>query len=125
MAQMAILRVIDEVQVDTRRLDEIVFELGAPAAHQVFDSTLEQLSAALHDADAAERAQDPAGVVAAADRIGRLSWTLGLVTLSAVALDLARVMERGDDTARAAVRSRMMRVGRCSLEALLDDAGIG
>lgn len=125
MTQMAVLRVVDAVRVDTRRLDEIVFEIGAPAAHRAFDSALQQLAAALHAVDEAGRARDPAGVVAAADRIGRLAWSLGLVTLSAVAMDLVRAAEGGDGVAQAAVRARLMRVGGCSLAALLDEAAIG
>lgn len=125
MAQMARLKVSDEVRVDTRRLDEIVFELGAPAAHQVFDSALEALSAELHRVETAARGEDAAAVVAAADQIARLAWRLGLVTLSGVAVDLARCAECGDRAARAAVQARLMRVGSCSLEALLDEAAIG
>lgn len=125
MAQMAMLKVRDEVRVDTRRLDEIVFELGARAAHQVFDSALEKLSAELHRVEAAAAKGDAAAIVAAADQIGRLAWRLGLVTLSGVAVDLARCAERGDPIACAAVRARLLRVGSCSLEALLDEAAIG
>ena len=66
-----------------------------------------------------------AGILAAADQIGRLAWRLGLVTLSGVAVDLARCAERGDAIARAAVQARLMRVGSCSLAALLDEAAIG
>lgn len=125
MTRMAMLKVVDEVRVDTSRLDEIVFELGAPAAHQVFDSALEKLSAQLHGVEAAAQQGDAAAIVAAADQIARLAWRLGLVTLAGVAVDLARCAEGADAIARAAVQARLMRVGSCSLEALLDEAAIG
>ena len=111
--------------MDTRRLDEIVFELGARAAHQVLDNALEKLSEELHRVEAASRRGDAAAIVAAADQIGRLAWRLGLVTLAGVAVDLARCAERGDPIARAAVQARLLRVGSCSLETLLDEAAIG
>ena len=43
MVQVALLNYHDGVRVDTRCLDEITSELGATAAHLVFDSALEQL----------------------------------------------------------------------------------
>ena len=125
MASTAVLRPVDEVRVDTRRLDQITLELGASAAHQVFDRALEKLSEELHRVEGAARRGDSAAIVAAADQIGRVDWLLGLVTLSGVAVDLARCAEGGDVAARVAVQARLMRVGSCSLEALLDQAAIG
>ena len=125
MVQVALLNYHDGVRVDTRCLDEITSELGATAAHLVFDSALEQLSLALQGVDRCLQAGDDAGVVAAADQIARIGWALGLVTLSAVAVDIVRVTGGRNGAARAAVRARLMRVGSSSLALLLDEAAIG
>ena len=125
MAQVALLDYRDQVRVDTGCLEEILSELGASAAHRVLDSAIEQLSASLSGGERSIQSDDDASVVAAADRIARVGWAFGLVTLSAVALDMVRVTALRDAHAREAVRARLMRVGRSSLAVLLEEAAMG
>ena len=55
-----------------------------------------------------------------ADRLSRLAWQIGLVSLSGVAIDLGFCAERSDMSALEAVRARLMRVGNRSLTQIWD-----
>ena len=120
MAQISALAVPEAVRVDSRRVAEIIAELGETAAQHVVGLALEQLAAALTAVDAALQAGDLAQAVAEAERISRLAWQIGLLSLAGVAMDLGSAAERGDQAALAAIRARLMRVGNRSLTAIWD-----
>ncbi len=113
MAQIKALAMSEPVRVDARRVGDIVNELGESAAQNVIGLALEQLATALTAADTALEAGDLAQAVAHADRLSRLAWQIGLLSLA------------GGDGALAAVRARLMRVGNRSLTAIWDRGGIG
>lgn len=125
MAQITALAVSEPVRVDARRVSDIVTELGETAAQNVIGLALEQLAGALTATDAALEAGDLAQAVAHADRLSRLAWQIGLLSLAGVAMDLGNCADRRDTGALAAVRARLMRVGNRSLTAIWDRGGIG
>ncbi|WP_411838091.1 hypothetical protein [Paracoccus sp. ME4] len=106
--------------MDSRRVAEIVAELGETAAQHVIGLALEQLATALAAVDQALDRADRAQAVAHAERISRLAWQIGLLSLAGVAMDLGSAAERGDMPALAAIRARLMRVGNRSLTAIWD-----
>ena len=120
MAQISALAVPEAVRVDSRRVAEIIAELGETAAQHVVGLALEQLAAALTAVDAALQAGDLAQAVADAERSSRRAWQIGLLSLAGVAMDLGSAAERGDQAALAAIRARLMRVGNRSLTAIWD-----
>lgn len=124
MAQIKALAMSEPVRVDARRVGDIVNELGESAAQNVIGLALEQLATALTAADTALEAGDLAQAVAHADRLSRLAWQIGLLSLAGVAMDLGSCAERRDMGALAAVRARLMRVGNRSLTAIWDRGGI-
>lgn len=125
MAQVTALAVSEPVRVDAHRLGMIVNELGETAAQNVIGLTLEQLATILTAADEAIRRDDLAASVAHADRLARLAWQIGLLSLAGVAMDLGSCAERRELTALAAVRARLMRVGNRSLTEIWERSGIG
>ncbi|MDP5306595.1 hypothetical protein [Paracoccus spongiarum] len=125
MAQITALAVSEPVRVDARRVGDIVSELGETAAQNVIGLALEQLAGALTATDAALEAGDLAQAVAHADRLSRLAWQIGLLSLAGVAMDLGSCAERRDMGALAAVRARLLRVGNRSLTAIWDRPGLG
>ncbi|MCF3974405.1 hypothetical protein [Paracoccus salsus] len=124
MAQIMALAVSEPVRVDARRVGDIVSELGETAAQNVIGLALEQLASAMSTIDEALVAGDLAQAVAQADRLSRLAWQIGLLSLAGVAMDLGACAERRDMSALAAVRARLMRVGNRSLTAIWDRSGI-
>lgn len=120
MAHVTALAVSESVRVDIRRVGDIVSELGETAAQTVIGLALEQLAAALTTVDAAVRAGDLATVVADSERMSRLAWQIGLLSLAGVAMDLGSCADRGEPAALAAVHTRLMRVGNRSLTAIWD-----
>ncbi|WP_378947743.1 hypothetical protein [Paracoccus sp. R86501] len=106
--------------MDGRRVAEIFAELGEPAARNVIGMALEQLASILTEVDAALGAGDMAQSVAHAERMSRLAWQIGLLSLAGVAMDLGSTAERGDMPAVAAIRARLLRVGNRSLTAIWD-----
>ncbi|MFN4060600.1 MAG: hypothetical protein ACK4IA_07595 [Paracoccus hibiscisoli] len=125
MAQISALAVSEVVRVDSRRVAEIVTELGETAAQHVIGLALEQLAAALTTVDEALQAGDMGQAVAQAERMSRLAWQIGLLSLAGVAMDLGSTAERGDMAALAAIRARLLRVGNRSLTAIWDRTALG
>lgn len=124
MAQITALAVSETVRVDARRVGDIVNELGETAAQNVIGLALEQLASALTATDQAIKQDDLAAAVGHADRLARLAWQIGLLSLAGVAMDLGGCAERRDLASLAAVRARLMRVGNRSLTEIWDRAGI-
>lgn len=120
MAHVTALAVDEPVRVDARRVGDIVNELGEDAAHNVIGIALEQLAAAMQAVDDAILSGDLAAVVVHSDRMARLSWQVGLTSLSGVAVDLGCCAEKRDLASLAAVRARLMRVGNRSLTEIWD-----
>ena len=120
MAQISALAISEAVRVDSRRVAEIVAELGETSAQHVIGLALEQLAAALTAGDGALDDPDLAQAAAHAERMSRLAWQIGLLSLAGVAMDLGSTAERGDVPALAAIRARLLRVGNRSLTAIWD-----
>ncbi|TNH40059.1 hypothetical protein [Paracoccus haeundaensis] len=120
MAQISALAISEAVRVDSRRVAEIVAELGETSAQHVIGLALEQLAAALTAVDSALDDADLAQAAAHAERMSRLAWQIGLLSLAGVAMDLGSTAERGDVPALAAIRARLLRVGNRSLTAIWD-----
>ena len=120
MAQVTTLAMWEQVRVDTRRVAGIVNELGETSARNVIELALEQLAAKLTAVDQALSQGDLAQAAADADRVARLAWQIGLLSLAGVAMDLGSCADRGDRVALAAVQARLMRVGNRSLTAIWD-----
>ncbi|AZY92527.1 MULTISPECIES: hypothetical protein [Paracoccus] len=120
MAQISALAISEAVRVDSRRVAEIVAELGETSAQHVIGLALEQLAAALTAVDGALDDADLAQAAAHAERMSRLAWQIGLLSLAGVAMDLGSTAELGDVPALAAIRARLLRVGNRSLTAIWD-----
>lgn len=120
MAQISALPISEAVRVDSRRVAEIVAELGETSAQHVIGLALEQLAAALTAVEGALNDNDLAQAAAHAERMSRLAWQIGLLSLAGVAMDLGSTAEHGDVPALAAIRARLLRVGNRSLTAIWD-----
>lgn len=118
MAKAMRLPVEEPVRIDTRRLGDIMHELGEPAARSLISRAVEQLGAEMAALGTAARAGDLHRVSLAADRVSRDAWQIGMTTLSAVAVHTADCARGGDGPAVAAVLARLDRVAAQSLRAI-------
>lgn len=125
MAKIARLSVDEPINIDMNRLEEIVSELGESSASAVIGAALEQLALAMARTLSAGEQGDLRGVVTHADRLSRLAWQVGLVTLAAVAVDVGRCAERRDFSALAATAARLKRIGNRSLTEIWDQPDQG
>lgn len=123
MAKALRLAVGEPVRIDTRRLDDIMRELGEAAARSLISRAAEQLGVDMDSLASAMRDGDLRQVSLAADRLSREAWQIGLTTLSAVAVHAADCARGGDGPAVAAVLARLDRVAAQSLRALRGEAG--
>lgn len=121
MVNLMVLTMQEPVQVDARRLGEIVDELGETAAHNVICVALEQLAQALSDARLAAMTGDMAELAARSEMLSRLAWQVGLTSLAGVAVDVAACAERQDGIALAATLARLIRIGNRSLTEIWDE----
>ena len=113
--KIAVLAVEEEILVDMQRLEQIVTELGQDTANYVLGAALEQLAQALTNTVTAAGREDLATVVSQADRLSRLAWQVGLVSLAGVAVDVGRCAETRDLPGLAATAGRLRRIGNRSL----------
>ncbi|AGT10299.1 hypothetical protein [Paracoccus aminophilus] len=120
MEKVAILEVDEEINVDGRRIGEIVAELGETAAQSLLVSALEHLAEAFRQTMRAAEAGDFAQAVSHLDRLSRLAWQVGLVSLAGVAIDVGRCAETGDMAGFAATLARLSRVVNRSLTEIWD-----
>ena len=120
MGNLTVLAMQEPVQVDVRRLGEIVNELGESAAQTIICAAMEQLAAALAGAREAAMAGDMARLAERAELLSRLAWQVGLPGLAGVAVDVLACAERRDATGLAATLARMMRIGNRSLTEIWD-----
>lgn len=120
MARITALAVNEAVQIDARRVGDIVNELGETAAQNLITMALEQMALAITAVERALDTRQTADAVAHADRLSRLAWQIGLPSLAGVAVDVASCAEHGDTGSLAAVRARLMRVGNRSLTEIWD-----
>lgn len=120
MADISALIISESIRVDRRRVSDIIVELGETAAQNVIGMALEQLAETLVTVQEALARGDLAQAAAQAERLSRLAWQIGLLSLAGVAMDLGSTAERGDLTAVAAIGARLTRVGNRSLTAIWD-----
>ena len=120
MAKIARLSVDEPISIDMNRLEEIVSELGESNASDVIGAALEQLALALDRTLTAIERGELARAVTHAERLSRLAWQVGLVTLAAVAVDVGRCAEQRNLAALAATGARLDRIGNRSLTEIWD-----
>lgn len=120
MTGIARLALEESVSIDMHRLEEIVQELGEATAVHVIAAALEELAVALTRTVAAAQVGALADVATQADRLARLAWQVGLVTLAGVAVDVGTCAERRDAGALAATSARLARIGNRSLTRIWD-----
>ncbi|WP_134678624.1 hypothetical protein [Paracoccus ravus] len=123
MAEIARLALEEQMTIDRQRLDAIVAELGNVAAMQIISAALEQLALAMTRTVEAVDKGDLASVTRDADRLARLAWQLGLVTMAGVAVDVGRCAEGRDQAALLATAARLRRIGGLSLTRIWDPPG--
>ena len=113
MRNVAALAVAEPVSIDETRLQGIVNQLGDAAAGGLIRLTLEQMALAVQALRV--EAGGPDAVAIQAQRLSRLAWQVGLVTLAGVAVDIADCAQAGDPVALQATLARMERVAKRSL----------
>jgi len=101
--------------IDHQRLNNMVAALGENAASRIISAALEQLAVAMSRLAGAIDRGDLVGVGCEADRISRLAWQLGLVTMAAVAVDVGTCAERRDSGGLRATSARLGRISNHSL----------
>lgn len=120
MTNIAILRISEGVDITQRRIDDIISELGEAAAHHLIETALTQLALALRATILAAQTGDLARVTTQAERLSRLAWQVGLISLTSVAVDVGRCAEMHDPQALSATLARLQRVGNASLAQIKD-----
>lgn len=121
MGGLMVLSMHEKPRVDTRRVAEILHELGDTAGQSVICVALEKLAQGLADIRGAAFRGDMADLARQSELLSRLAWQLGLVSLAGVSVDVAICAERRDATALAATLARLMRIGNRSLTDVWDD----
>ena len=121
MSKIAPLGVVEPIRVDAGRIQNIVNELGEVAAEGVIQMALEQMATSVEGLLESARQGDDAAIVAQAERLSRLAWQVGLVSLAGVAIDVADCARRNEAVALTATLARAVRVANRSLTEIWDE----
>ena len=121
MNNIAPLGVAEPIRVDAGRIQNIVNELGEIAAEGVIQMALEQMATSVEGLLDSARRGDDGGVVGQAERLSRLAWQDGLVSLAGVAIDVADCARRNEAVALTATLARAVRVADRSLTEIGDE----
>ena len=121
MSKIAPLGVAEPIRVDAGRIQNIVTELGGSAAEGVIQLALEQMASLVEGVLESARQGDDAAVVSQAERLSRLAWQVGLVSLAGVAIDVADCAHRHEAVALTATLARAVRVANRSLTEIWDE----
>ena len=121
MSNIAPLGVAEPIRVDAGRIQNIVNELGEVAAEGVIQMALEQMATSVEGLLESARQGDDAAIVAQAERLSRLAWQVGLVSLAGVAIDVADCARRHQAVALTATLARAVRVANRSLTEIWDE----
>lgn len=120
MGNVAALGMAEPVRVDAGRVRHIVDELGENAAKGLIEMALEQMAIAVTALQREADGGDAVRIAAKAERLSRLAWQVGLVSLARVADDVAACARRTDAVALAATLARAVRVANRSLTEIWD-----
>lgn len=118
------LATCEAVRIDDHRVGEIVNELGVTSAQHVIGLAMEQIALAMTELRDLALTGALEAAALRADRLSRLAWQVGLVSLAGVAVDVATAAERSDHPAFSATVSRLMRVGNQSVTEIWDTGGL-
>ncbi|TXB70091.1 hypothetical protein FQV27_06515 [Paracoccus aurantiacus] len=121
MMKVASLGVDEPIRVDNGRVQDIVNELGETAAEGLIQMALEQMAIALGTLKDSARRMDDGAVVVQAERLSRLAWQVGLVSLAGVAVDVADCARRHESVALTATLARMDRIAARSLTEIWEE----
>ena len=121
MSKIAPLGVVEPIRVDAGRIQNIVTELGEVAAEGVIQMALEQMATSVEGLLDSARRGDDAAIVTQAERLSRLAWQVGLVSLAGVAIDVADCARRHEAVALTATLARAVRVANRSLTEIWDE----
>lgn len=120
MGNLAALAIAEPVNIDARRVQAIVNELGEVAAEGLIQVALEQMALAVQALRRDVEGSDGPAIIAQAERLSRLAWQVGLMTLAGVAVDVADCARRGDPVSLDATLARLLRVANRSLTDIWD-----
>ncbi len=112
---ISVLALAEPVRVNGHKVEAIVGELGETGARNVIGLAVEQIAVTLSEIQRSAEAGDQAAVVARTERLARLAWQVGLVTLTGVAIDVGTCAEKRDRPGFAATLARLLRVGNRSV----------
>ena len=115
MTEIKPLPISESVRVNRRRIKELMLRLGEQAAQDMICSAQDEIAASLDAIQQAMADRDYPSALQQSERIEDLGWQIGLPSLAGVARNLRDCLLRRNETASAAVGTRLLRVGQLSL----------
>lgn len=113
--KIAALRPKERVRLDAEPIAAMYRNLGTSTAEQVVTRALSELALTLGGLADQVRMRDLSDLGRGLRRLQRMADHLGMISLGLVAAEARICMDRGDDTAFAAVWARLIRVAEASL----------
>lgn len=113
--EVAVLAQNETIQVDAEKLEDLYRQLGDNAAEDVVCRAMEELALRLAHTEKLYRRNQRGEMRKSARSIVAISEQIGMQLLARVARDVTICADNGDETALAAVISRLVRIGERSL----------
>lgn len=112
------LKPIERNEINPKRIDTLVRDMGSPSAERLVGRAVEEIADRLAILEAAYHAGDPDGAVRSASHVIPVARAIGLETVARVAADVMATARSGDDAALGATVSRLLRLGDGAIHAI-------
>jgi hypothetical protein len=111
---------VERAEIDGRRVQVLIRDMGLPSAERLFGRALDEIDDRLRAADRSCAAGDLRGAARALRQIVPIAGAVGLTGISRVAVMAAGTAEVGDGPALAATLCRIGRLSDAALRAIGD-----
>ena len=120
MSVIAIQEPIERLEIDHKRMSDLIRGLPLSQAEDFFFDTVEDIAQAIGRIEQCLETDDFRSMYRVADRVREMASRAGFMKLAHVAADLQTVITTSNHIALTAISLRLMRVGEQSLLAMWD-----
>jgi hypothetical protein len=109
---------VERAEIDGRRVQVLIRDMGQPSAERLFGRALDEIEDRLRAADRSSAGGDFRTAAKALRQIVPIAEAVGLTGIARVAIASARTAEAGDGTALAATLCRIGRLADAAVRAI-------
>jgi hypothetical protein len=118
MRKVTRLQPVERAEIDARRVNALIRDMGQPSAERLFGRALDEIADRLQAADRAAARGDCRAAAKAVRQIVPIAGAVGLSAIARVAAMSAKTADAGDGPAFAATLCRVERLSHAAVRAI-------